>query len=283
VRRLLLFEEETIDYSTANVYLRDFYAQVEFTNPYPASEHPWDIGIGFRDQGVGRALRLAISSDGEWFLSQSTDPFRVSGQGAQVNTGEGGQNQLDLVVDGDTGYLPVNGDYVATLDLSASEARRDVWVSSGFFLENTWAGATTRYADFRVWSLEASAPSDEPVEVVVWGNGEVIFDLPPENESRFSGLASVVANGNETTVEVGAVGTIEGGQIGVYAGTCTNLEPKPVFELEPLIPETMSSITTLDVGFDELTSSEHAIAIRAGAEEGAAVLACNEIPTGDQG
>jgi hypothetical protein len=40
----------------------------------------------------------------------------------------------------------------------------------------------------------------------------------------------------------------------------------------------MSSVTSLDVSFDELTDGGHAIAIRASAEEGEAVLACNEIP-----
>ena len=189
----LLLEEDTIDYSVANVYLRDFYTHAVFTNPYPAAEHPWDIGVGFRDLGVGRALRLVISSKGEWFLSQGTDPFRAAGQGAQVDTESGGRNELDLAVNGDTGYLAVNGEYVATLDLSASDARGDIWVSSGFFAENTRAGATTEFADFRVWSLQPAELESEPAEIVVWGNGEVIFDLPQEDESGVSGLVSVIA------------------------------------------------------------------------------------------
>jgi hypothetical protein len=40
----------------------------------------------------------------------------------------------------------------------------------------------------------------------------------------------------------------------------------------------MSSVTTLDVGFDELTDGGHAVVIRASTDEGEAVLACNEIP-----
>ena len=275
----LLLEDDTINFTAANVHLRDFYAHAVFANPYPASEHPWDIGLGFRDYGGERALRLTVSSDGEWFLSQGDDPFRVSGQGARLDTGAGGRNELDLVVSGDLGYLAINGEYLATLDLSASNARGDIWVSSGFFTENTRAGATTGYADFRVWSLDSPAPGSEPVEIVVWGDGEVIFDLPQEGGSGVSGLVSVVANGDGATVEVGVAGTTKDDPVGIYVGMCDALAPMPIFELEPVDAETLSSVTTLDVGFAELTNGGHALAIRASADEGAAVLACNEIPT----
>jgi len=199
----------------------------------------------------------------------------------QVNTEAGGRNELDLVVNGDTGYLAVNGEYVVTLDLSASTIHGDIWVSSGFFAENTLAGAITEYEDFQVWLLESSQPSSESVEVVVWGNGEVIFDLPEENGSGVSGLVSLVAQGDETVVEVGTIGTTESAQPGIYAGTCDDLEPVPVFVLEPAHAETMSSVTILPVGFEELTDGGHAIAIRAGTNEGEAVLACNKIPARD--
>jgi hypothetical protein len=273
----LLLEEETIDFTTADVYLRDFYAHVVFTNPYPASEHPWDIGIGFRDPDtrVQRALRLVVDSDGNWFLSEGPDPYRVSGQGAQVETGAGGRNEIDLVASGDTGYLSVNGDYVATLDLSASDIRGDVWVSSGFFEENTLAGATTGFTDFRVWFLQPVEPSSELVEVVVWGNGEVLFELHGDDESGVSGLVSVAALGEQTTVEVGVIGTTEEAQVGIYTGTCADLAPAPAYALEPVRTRTMSSVTTLDVGFEALTDGGHVVAIRAGADDGGAVLACN--------
>jgi hypothetical protein len=42
----------------------------------------------------------------------------------------------------------------------------------------------------------------------------------------------------------------------------------------------ISPITTLDAGFEALTDGAHVVAIRASEEEGGAVLACNEIPSG---
>ena len=277
----LLLKEDEIDYVLANVNLRDFYAHAVFTNPYPASEHPWDIGMGFRDPDprVQRALRLVVNSDGEWFLSLGPDPFRVSGQGAQVKAGAGEQNEIDLVASGDTGYLSVNGHFVTAMDLSASDVHGDIWVSSGFFEETTRAGATTEFSDFRVWFLQATETGSEPVDVVVWGNGEVFFDLHEMGGSGTSGLISLVANGAGTDVEVGVVGTTEAAQIGVYSGTCDSLEPDPVAVLEPVQTETMSSVTNLQLSFDQLTDGAHAIAIRAGADKESAVLACNEIPS----
>jgi hypothetical protein len=145
---------------------------------------------------------------------------------------------------------------------------------------NTLAGATTTYEDFRVWFLQPAEPSGEPVEVVVWGNGEVLFDLRGEDEPGVSGLVSVAANGDQTTIEVGVVGTTEQAQVGIYTGTCGNFAPPPVYALEPVLTTTMASVTTLDVGFETLTDGANVVAIRASEDEGGAVLACNEIPSG---
>ena len=75
------------------------------------------------------------------------------------------------------------------------------------------------------------------------------------------------------------MGVTEDQKVDIYAGTCGALEPTPLYALEPVVTDTMSSVTTLDVGFEELTNGGLAIAIRASADAGEAVLACNEIPT----
>ena len=53
-------------------------------------------------------------------------------------------------------------------------------------------------------------------------------------------------------------------------GTCADLEPKPTYDLELVLTETISSVTTLDVGFEELTDGRHAIVIQASADVGGA-------------
>ena len=104
----------------------------------------------------------------------------------------------------------------------------------------------------------------------MWGNGEVIFDLPQTDESGVSGLVSVIAQSEATRIEVGVVGTTEEAQVGIHMGTCADLEPMPTYDLEPVLTETMSSVTTLDVGFEELTDGRHAIVIQASADVGGA-------------
>jgi hypothetical protein len=111
------------------------------------------------------------------------------------------------------------------------------------------------------------------------GERKSLFDLHGEDESGVSGLVSVAANGDQTTVEVGVVGTTEQAQVGIYPGTCGNFAPPPVYELQPVLTTTMASVTTLDVGFEALTDGAHVVAIRASEEEGGEVLACNEIPS----
>jgi hypothetical protein len=89
----------------------------------------------------------------------------------------------------------------------------------------------------------------------------------------------VAANGAQTTVEVGVVGTTEQAQVGIYTGTCGNFAPPPAYALEPVLATTLSSVTTLDAGFETLTDGAHLVAISASEDEGGAVLACNEIPS----
>ena len=89
----------------------------------------------------------------------------------------------------------------------------------------------------------------------------------------------MAANGGQTTVEVGVVGTTEQAQVGIYTGTCGNFAPPPAYALEPVLTTTMASVTTLDAGFETLTDGGHVLVIRASEDEGGAVLACNEIPS----
>ena len=52
---------------------------------------------------------------------------------------------------------------------------------------------------------------------------------------------------------MGVVGPTDEDQVGIYTVTCDALEPTPAFDLERVLPETMSRVTTLDVDFDVLT------------------------------
>jgi hypothetical protein len=263
----------TVNGVNAGVDVRDFYAHAEFDTPYAASEHPWDIGFGFRSTGVGEDLRIAVTSDGDWLLSRGARQILADGGGALLDTDPMGRNTLDLVAVDDVGYLAVNGDYVATLDLTASDADGEVWVSSGFYQEHKRDGATTPFSAFEVWSFDAA-----PREVVVYSEDGVIFDLYELPGTDLFGIVSMTAVGAQTEIEIGAFAATGDEVVGIHQGVCSYLAPNPAFALNPLDPDALTSLTTLDVPFADLTTHGYSVAIRA-VDDPASVIACNEIPS----
>jgi len=144
-----------ITLASSGVSLRDFYARVRFTNPTDTGGATWDYGLGFRDTGTGDQYRLILASDSIWFLGLRLD---LAGSGSPIpgyDPTPGAENAIDFVASGGQGFFAVNGQYVATLDLSAITAPGDVWVATAFLDLNTVEGARTPYAGFAVWSLDA--------------------------------------------------------------------------------------------------------------------------------
>ncbi|MDQ3226651.1 MAG: hypothetical protein M3Q50_08485 [Chloroflexota bacterium] len=271
-------ETGTVNPISAGVRLRDFLAHAQFTNPYPTDEKAWDIGFGFRDGGDAE-LRLSISSDGEWFLSRGPRFILGSGPVTPLDTSAGGSNEVDLVGLGDIGYLAVNGDYVATLDLAASPSLGDIWASAGFHQDNKRDGAMTPYADFEVWSLQGA--NDQITGDVAAGEVEAraadaIFDIIELGGSAVVGQVTMTANGAQTEFEIDVLETTGGEELGLYTGTCADLAPTPEVALNPIAEDTLISAITLDIEFEALTDGNHAIAIVDG--EAPAVVACSDIP-----
>ncbi len=137
----------------AGVMTQDFYVRAEFINPFPASEHIWDIGVAFRHTGPNQQLRLIIRSDGMWFATDGADAPYASGLATGLRTGANESNVVELIAAGDEGYLTINGRFVARLDLSMRETAGDIWLGSGFFADDVVTGATTSFTGFQVWPL----------------------------------------------------------------------------------------------------------------------------------
>ncbi len=146
----------------AGVTVRDFYVRVRFQNPFPAYEHPWDVGIAFRHTAPDEHYRLVIRSDGVWLLANGANPATFTGPVPGLRTGPGQINVIEMAVIGTTGYLAVNGSFITTLDLSARLDAGDVWVGSGFYSDNAVVGALTPFDQFQVWALGESLPAATP-------------------------------------------------------------------------------------------------------------------------
>ncbi len=158
---LLHKEDNNVKGQFASVNLRNFIAEVQFLNPYDAAQHAWDCGIIFRATSFYYQYRVLIDSKGRWFfraadVSSDNRPQSkefASGQVSNVNTAADGTNHLRLIVNDKTAFFFVNGEYVATLDVSGRNVPGDVLIGIGYDDDREINGRSTRYKSFSVWSL----------------------------------------------------------------------------------------------------------------------------------
>jgi len=123
----------------------DFVVTASFTAPESGS---WSAGYAFRQTADNSAL-LLVSSDGAWMLTAGTEQVRAAGVVDQLDTTPGNANTIELIATGDTGYLTVDGEFVAQLDLS-------IWPDAGnLSIIGTIAdgGGPLEITDATVWPI----------------------------------------------------------------------------------------------------------------------------------
>jgi hypothetical protein len=134
----------------AGVSATDFTARVVFQNPDDDSA-PWDFGFDFGRNGDA-SQRVMVDSTGVWRYSPFPDGASDSGPAPALDVAPGSVNTIDLVVDGESGILGVNGEYVTTITLPPAVAS-DVFVTSGVYGSTTVDGREIPFEDFTVWAL----------------------------------------------------------------------------------------------------------------------------------
>jgi hypothetical protein len=149
----LAFGPDELAVERASVDAPDAYVRAVFTNPEPPRE-AWDFGLGFRDSGDDEQFRLVVDAAGNWFFKEALGPVIAGGTLVDVDTSPGGENTIELVAVGDTGYFAFNERLVDTLDLSARTEGGDHFVGAGFFTEDAAEAGATVYSEFEIWSLE---------------------------------------------------------------------------------------------------------------------------------
>jgi hypothetical protein len=148
--------EEDIALSWANVTVADFHASATVDVPAEASDTPWDAGFFFREASDG-GLRLAISSDGNWYFSAGSGSPSASGPIPTLVTTAGGSNKLDVMVEGQSAWLGVNDELVGVVALPSDGEASDLALGSGYFANEIVAGRVTPYHDFVVRELAAGS------------------------------------------------------------------------------------------------------------------------------
>jgi hypothetical protein len=141
----------------ANIQLRNFIAEVRFYNPYDRSEFAWDYGFLFRNLGKDDQYRLTVDSQGylDFRLNTSTAPEKLLAHPSieGLNLAATDSNHLRLVVNNTEAFFFVNGNYVATLDVSDMDVAGLVLVGTDFGPDLGQAGKVVRYEGFKIWSL----------------------------------------------------------------------------------------------------------------------------------
>lgn len=133
--------------------IQDFVMHVEFDSPYTPDGTLWDAGVFFRF-GQTPHFRLIVESDGDWYFAQSSDDPIVYDRVTTIDAKEGATTSFDIVAVEGVGFAAINGEYIATFDLSASVGAGSIDLGTSFFAENFIDGATVSYHDFTVWSLD---------------------------------------------------------------------------------------------------------------------------------
>lgn len=135
----------------AGLSVEDFSARATFVNPATGTETPWDFGFTFH-RGGEAAQQILIDSTGLWHYSPFPEGTLESGFVPDFDAAPGGANAVDLIVDGDSALLGVNGEFLTNIELPPA-IPSDVQIGGGYFTSTTVDGRAIPYRDFEVWAL----------------------------------------------------------------------------------------------------------------------------------
>lgn len=143
--------EEFIGQHRSGLRFRDFVAEADFINPASGT---WDYGFVFRSPTVGHLEVVAFHDEGWWehtTRSPEDDEYADVDSDWSVNWLDGAldRNHLLLIAMGETGWLFINGQMEATLDLSHNMESGGISAMAGFY--NT-SNRDVDFRDFTVWA-----------------------------------------------------------------------------------------------------------------------------------
>ncbi len=143
-----------ISFEPAGVTLMNVYVTATFANPADLSTRS-DIALGFRDMNDDTEFRFVVASDGGWGWSIGTGAPIAQGVVTNFDATPGASNTIEVIAQGATGLLAIDGVVVQQVDLSANLNAGDVYVASGMYDTYTVDGRQVPYSGFAVYQLPA--------------------------------------------------------------------------------------------------------------------------------
>ena len=136
----------------------DFVADVTFTTPHDTPGRTWSSGFLVRRSDWRTGHIVLVHKSGRW-----SHYLRHAGPGgylldqvgfsAGIKTGEDERNRVRVIASGSAGWLFVNGDYIAELDLGGLVEPGSVALVGAFFGSDELEGLSTQYSNFTVRTL----------------------------------------------------------------------------------------------------------------------------------
>jgi len=145
----------------ADVKADNFIVQATFVNPYASMIGPWDFGLIFRSAGENDQYRLSIDTKPSWVLGDKNPNLSQVNElkgdktllDGKINTGDGQQNKMMLIVRDTKGFLYLNGNFVKILDLSRRKDSGQIGIGIGFHENSVKDNTSIAFKDFTVWQI----------------------------------------------------------------------------------------------------------------------------------
>ena len=143
--------------------IRNFLISADFEVPYSTGAGDWSFGFLFRNSGGGNLSYVALTQDGIYFHY-----LRVEGEGRNVKTGPisnlrlsvGSINTVTLFVIENRGWLFVNSEYIADLDVSGNQTQGELTIATGLLTGSEVPGYSTGYSNVVAQELDLLSGPD---------------------------------------------------------------------------------------------------------------------------
>ena len=158
----------------------NFLIRADFSVPYTSDVGTWDAGFVFRNSGDGDLSYVAVTHDGQY-----SHTLRVEGEDTRLKSGYvhnwsgdvGSENRILLVVVESRGWLFVNSEYVADLDVSDATQRGKLEIATGLFTGNEVPGYSTVASDIHavrmglVYGPKVGSLTKKATQINTWSAG----------------------------------------------------------------------------------------------------------------
>ena len=142
----------------SRVDFADSVTEATFRNP---PLNTWSYGIMIRNSAANTFHAVVVHSAGSWhhYLrtgSASTDSLVQSSGSSNIRTDTNGENRIRVIAQGDRGWLFINGEYEAELDLSGLTDSGPIRLLGAWFTGHERRNTATRFYGFTIRPITRS-------------------------------------------------------------------------------------------------------------------------------